>query len=143
MPARLGERICVIGTSGAGKTYVAEALAGILNLRYVCNDALIWRAGWQPVPRHEMRHRLRCGDQGVGLGLRRKPRLLARGPDAKGPQRHLRVAGLAPPSGALAGNYAHPQEGLDARTDVARQRRALAHGVLARLDNLVVDKDFP
>jgi adenylate kinase family enzyme len=48
-----GSRICVIGTSGTGKTYVAEALANILGLRYVSNDALIWRANWQEVPREE------------------------------------------------------------------------------------------
>jgi adenylate kinase family enzyme len=48
-----GTRICVIGTSGSGKTYVAEALARILGLRYVSNDALIWAADWQEVPRDE------------------------------------------------------------------------------------------
>ena len=48
-----GSCICVIGTSGAGKTYVAEALSRRLGLRYVCDDTLVWRANWQPVPREE------------------------------------------------------------------------------------------
>ena len=47
-------RIAVIGTSGSGKTFVAEALARILGLRYVCNDAIIWRSNWQPTPRDEV-----------------------------------------------------------------------------------------
>ena len=49
-----GHRICVVGTSGAGKTYVAEALARILDIPYVCNDAIIWRPGWQATPRDEV-----------------------------------------------------------------------------------------
>ena len=48
-----GRRICVVGTSGCGKTYVAEALAQRLGIRYVCNDAIIWRANWVPTPRDE------------------------------------------------------------------------------------------
>ena len=48
-----GRRICVAGTSGAGKTYVARALAARLGLRYVCCDELIWRAHWEPVPRDQ------------------------------------------------------------------------------------------
>jgi adenylate kinase family enzyme len=49
----LGQRICVVGTSGAGKSYVARAIAGRLGLRYIESDALIWRAGWEQVPRDE------------------------------------------------------------------------------------------
>lgn len=49
----LGQRICVVGTSGSGKTFVARALAGRLGLRYVSCDALIWRADWEAVPRDE------------------------------------------------------------------------------------------
>jgi adenylate kinase family enzyme len=48
-----GRRICVVGTSGSGKTYVAEALARILGIPYVCNDAIIWRANWQETPADE------------------------------------------------------------------------------------------
>lgn len=49
----LGQRICVVGTSGAGKSYVARAVAGRLGLRYIESDALIWRANWEQVPRGE------------------------------------------------------------------------------------------
>jgi adenylate kinase family enzyme len=48
-----GRRICVIGTSGCGKTYVAEALARILGVPYINNDAIIWRPNWQPAPPEE------------------------------------------------------------------------------------------
>ncbi len=48
-----GRRIVVVGTSGSGKTFVAKALAGQLGLHYVCNDAIIWKANWQPTPRDE------------------------------------------------------------------------------------------
>ena len=50
----IGSRICVIGCSGAGKTTVAEELAARLVLKYVCNDAMIWRSGWQPAPPAEV-----------------------------------------------------------------------------------------
>lgn len=49
----LGRRICVIGTSGAGKTHVAKAIASKLGYRYVSNDALIWGPNWYEVPREE------------------------------------------------------------------------------------------
>ncbi len=53
MGPHLGRCICVVGTSGSGKSYVAEALARLLDLRYVCNDALIWGPNWQPVARDD------------------------------------------------------------------------------------------
>ena len=53
MSTDLGQRICVVGTSGCGKTFVAEALADRLGISYVCNDAIIWRANWQPTPVEE------------------------------------------------------------------------------------------
>ena len=46
-----GRRILVVGTSGAGKTYVAQHLAKRLNLRYICNDTIIWGPDWTPVPK--------------------------------------------------------------------------------------------
>ena len=49
----IGRRIAVIGTSGAGKTYVATALAKKLDVSYICNDAIIWRPNWVPTPRDE------------------------------------------------------------------------------------------
>lgn len=56
----IGRRICVVGTSGSGKTYVARELARRLGLTYICNDAIIWRADWQPSPPEE---RLRALDR--------------------------------------------------------------------------------
>jgi len=52
--AKPGRKISVIGTSGSGKTYVAQALAAALGLEYVCNDAIIWRPGWQATPKGEV-----------------------------------------------------------------------------------------
>jgi adenylate kinase family enzyme len=40
-----------VGPSGSGKTFVAQRLARALNLAYICNDAIIWRAQWTPTPR--------------------------------------------------------------------------------------------
>ena len=53
-PVRPGERICVSGTSGSGKSYVAQALATQLGLAYICNDALIWGPEWTPVPKEDV-----------------------------------------------------------------------------------------
>jgi adenylate kinase family enzyme len=49
-----GKRICVVGTSGSGKTYVARALAEKLGLTYICNDALILGPNWTPVPKEDV-----------------------------------------------------------------------------------------
>jgi len=40
----------VVGTSGAGKSYVAQQLATRLGVPYVCNDAIIHRENWRPNP---------------------------------------------------------------------------------------------
>lgn len=48
-----GRRIAVVGNSGSGKTYVAQALAERLGVPYICNDAIIHRANWRPPPRDE------------------------------------------------------------------------------------------
>ena len=53
IPAKVGRRICVIGTSGSGKTHVARELAGRLHIPYISNDAIIWRANWQETPADE------------------------------------------------------------------------------------------
>ncbi|HWC29787.1 MAG TPA: adenylate kinase [Dehalococcoidia bacterium] len=46
-----GRRICVVGTSGSGKTYVAQALAKRLSsITYISNDAIIRRPNWVPTP---------------------------------------------------------------------------------------------
>jgi adenylate kinase family enzyme len=57
-------RIAVIGTSGCGKTYVAEALAERLSIPYVCNDAIIWRPDWVPTPREERAREMETATRG-------------------------------------------------------------------------------
>jgi adenylate kinase family enzyme len=59
-----GHRIAVIGTSGAGKTYVAEALAAKLGIPYVCNDAIIWRPDWIPTPRDQRAEEMELATRG-------------------------------------------------------------------------------
>ena len=53
MSTTLGRRILVVGTSGCGKTTVAQALAERLSIPYVSNDEIIWRADWTLTPRDE------------------------------------------------------------------------------------------
>ncbi len=62
----LGTRICVVGTSGSGKTTVAMGLAEALGLTYVCNDAMIWRPHWQPAPDGEVYAEMDAATQGDG-----------------------------------------------------------------------------
>ena len=46
-----GRRIVVVGTSGAGKSFVARRLSEKLRVPYVCNDAILWRGNWTPNPK--------------------------------------------------------------------------------------------
>jgi adenylate kinase family enzyme len=50
----IGRRVCVIGTSGAGKTTVARAIAERRGYTYIDNDAIIWRANWEPAPKPQI-----------------------------------------------------------------------------------------
>ena len=52
------QRIVVVGTSGAGKTTFAEALAGRLAVPHVELDALHWGPRWTPAPREVLRARV-------------------------------------------------------------------------------------
>lgn len=52
-PPQPGRRIAVVGTSGAGKSYVARTLADKLGVPYICNDSIIWRPNWTPTPRDQ------------------------------------------------------------------------------------------
>ncbi len=44
------DRILVAGAAGAGKTYLAKALAAHLDVPYVSQDALFFREGWTQNP---------------------------------------------------------------------------------------------
>jgi len=52
------KRIVVIGTTGAGKSTLAEQLAGILRYPFVELDALFWGPAWTPFPQEVFRHRV-------------------------------------------------------------------------------------
>ena len=52
------KRICIIGTSGTGKTTLGKALAQRLNLPFVDSDSFYWQAGWQPVPHKVLQERV-------------------------------------------------------------------------------------
>ncbi len=53
-----GRRIVIIGTSGAGKTSLARALAARLGLPHVELDALFWGPNWSEAPRDVLRVRV-------------------------------------------------------------------------------------
>jgi adenylate kinase family enzyme len=54
----LGRRIVVVGSTGAGKTTLAEALSTRLTIPHVELDALHWEAGWAPASTPEFRARV-------------------------------------------------------------------------------------
>lgn len=51
-------RVHVIGTSGSGKTTVAEALADKLGIRHIELDAIHWQPGWIELPNEELIERV-------------------------------------------------------------------------------------
>jgi adenylate kinase family enzyme len=51
-------RIAVVGTSGSGKTTIAQRLAQRLNVPHVELDALNWGPNWTPAPRELFRQRV-------------------------------------------------------------------------------------
>ena len=58
MRLRASRRICVIGSSGAGKSTYSHSLASSLNLTYVSLDRDVrWLPGWQERSREEQRER--------------------------------------------------------------------------------------
>ena len=52
------KRVVVFGTTGSGKSWLAERLAGRTGLRVVELDALFWGRDWQPAPIELFRHRV-------------------------------------------------------------------------------------
>lgn len=64
------KRVVVFGTTGSGKSWLAERLAARTGLRVVELDGLYWGRDWQPAPLDLFRHRVDCeirdGDDGQG-----------------------------------------------------------------------------
>ena len=60
------KRVVVFGTTGSGKTRLAEQLRERLSLRVIELDALYWGRGWQPAPldlfRYRVENEIRDGD---------------------------------------------------------------------------------
>ncbi len=53
-------RVVVFGTTGSGKSWLAEKLAARHGLRVIELDALNWGPDWQPAPFELLRHRVEC-----------------------------------------------------------------------------------
>ncbi|HTR85090.1 MAG TPA: hypothetical protein VMI56_11475 [Reyranella sp.] len=51
-------RVVVFGTTGSGKSWLAERLAARHGLRVIELDQLNWGPGWQPAPIELLRHRV-------------------------------------------------------------------------------------
>jgi adenylate kinase family enzyme len=54
------KRVVVFGTTGSGKSWLAERLAERRRLRVVELDRLYWGRDWQPAPLDLFRHRVDC-----------------------------------------------------------------------------------
>ena len=54
-----GRHLCVLGTSGAGKSRLAADIAARLDVPWIELDAMVHRAGWQQAPLDELRTELR------------------------------------------------------------------------------------
>ncbi len=76
-PTAPGQRLCVIGPTGSGKTTLAHALAARLDLPHVELDALHWGPGWTMTPADAFRRRVAdalAGEQWVTDGNYSKAR---------------------------------------------------------------------
>ena len=52
-------RICVVGTTGCGKSTLAGSLAGRLHIPHIELDALYWKPGWKESDREMMHTRMK------------------------------------------------------------------------------------
>jgi adenylate kinase family enzyme len=59
-------RVSVVGTSGAGKSTFAFALAGLLGVPWLELDSVYHQAGWTPLPAEEFRRRVALAADGSG-----------------------------------------------------------------------------
>lgn len=53
-----GQRIAIVGTTGSGKTTLAQAVAHRLQIPHIELDALYWEPHWTPAPDDEFRSRV-------------------------------------------------------------------------------------
>jgi adenylate kinase family enzyme len=53
-------RVVVFGTTGSGKSWLAERLAKRRGLRLIELDALYWGRDWEPAPLELFRYRVEC-----------------------------------------------------------------------------------
>jgi hypothetical protein len=60
------KRVVVFGTTGSGKSWLAERLAARTGLRVVELDRLYWGRDWQPAPLELFRHRVHCEIRDLG-----------------------------------------------------------------------------
>ena len=60
------QRVVVFGTTGSGKSVLAERLAARTGLRVIELDALFWGRDWQPAPVDLFRHRVERETSEVG-----------------------------------------------------------------------------
>lgn len=60
------QRVVVFGTTGSGKSWLADRLGGRTGLRVVELDALFWGRDWQPAPIELFRHRVERETAGDG-----------------------------------------------------------------------------
>lgn len=50
MQRKIGKNIIVVGSTGSGKTTLANSIATILNMPHIELDALYWEANWTGTP---------------------------------------------------------------------------------------------